>query len=84
MRFYRWEDWRKIVDAAALTGKEWFALIPRHSFDMAQHLRDRWGWGVADLERSPLCPLPDGIAKVLPTNMLRHPALALPDLFDGH
>lgn len=75
MRFYRWDDWRRIVDASAVTGKEWFTRIPRHGFDMAQHLRDRWGWAAADLERSPICPLPDGIAEVLPSNMLPHPSL---------
>lgn len=75
MRFYRWDDWCRIVDASAATGKEWFALIPRHGFDMAQHLRNRWGWGVADIECSPLCPLLDVIIEALPDNMLPHPSL---------
>ena len=75
MRFYRFDDWRRLVDVSAVTGVEWFALIPRHSIDIAQHLRNRWGWGVADLERSPLCPLPDAVIAVLPRNLLPHPAL---------
>ncbi len=73
MRFYRWGDWCKTVEASAVTGVEWFARIPRHGIDIAQHLRNRWGWGVANLERSPLCPLPDAIVEVLPVNMLPHP-----------
>lgn len=75
MRFYRWDDWRRLVDASAVTGSEWFALIPRHGLDIAQHLRNRWGWRAADLERSPLCQLPDTIIASLPGNMLPHPAL---------
>ena len=75
LRFYRWDDWRRIVDASAVTGSEWFAMIPRHGLDIAQHLRSRWGWRAADLERSPICPLPDAIIAALPRNMLRHPAL---------
>ncbi|TXC68262.1 hypothetical protein FSZ31_11290 [Sphingorhabdus soli] len=75
LRFYRWDEWRKVVDASAVTGREWFAQIPPHSIDIAQHLRDRWGWHAADLERSPICPFPDAIAEVLPNNMLPHPNL---------
>lgn len=75
LRFYRWDEWIRIVDGSAVTGKEWFALIPRHGIDIARHLRDRWGWRIADLETSPLCPLPDAIAEVLPGNMLPHPTL---------
>lgn len=75
MRFYRWDDWRRLVDASAVTGNEWFFRIPRHGLDIAQHLRDRWGWQAADLERSPVFPLPVGITMSLPGNMLPHPAL---------
>ena len=75
LRFYRWDDWQRIVDTSAVTGSEWFALIPRYGIDLAQHLRKRWGWHAADLERSPLCPLPDAITQALPDNMLPHPAL---------
>ena len=74
-RHFAWDQWCRIVDGAAVTSREWFALIPRHSIDIAQHLRNRWGWGVADLERSPLSPLPDAIAEMLPNNMLPHPCL---------
>ena len=74
-RLYRTDNWRRIVEASAVSGREWFALVPEHSLDIAQHLRNRWGWGVADLERSPLCPLPDAIAAVLPRNLLPLPAL---------
>jgi len=75
LRFYRWNDWRKLVDASAVTGNVWFAMIPPQAVDVAQHLRDRWGWRAADLERSPICPLPDAIVAALPDNMLLHPAL---------
>ena len=75
LRFYRWEDWRRLVDASAVNGREWFALIPRQAVDIAQHLRDRWGWRAGDLERSPICPLPEAIIATLPDNMLSHPAL---------
>ncbi len=75
LRFYRWHDWRLLVDATAVTGNEWFARVPRREIDIAQHLRDRWGWHAADLERSPICPFPDFIAEALPSNILRHPNL---------
>lgn len=74
-RPYQWDAWRRIVDGAAITGREWFALAPRHGIDLAQHLRDRFGWRVADIEQSPLSPLHDEIATLLPTNMLLHPNL---------
>lgn len=74
-RHFAWDAWRRIVDGAALTGREWFALAPRHGIDIAQHLRDRWGWTAADIECSPISPLPDHIAALLPGNMLPHPAL---------
>lgn len=75
LRPWQWDAWCKIVDASAATGREWFALAPRHGLELAQHLRDRFGWYVADIERSPLSPLPDAIAALLPTNMLQHPRL---------
>lgn len=75
LRFYRWRDWRTLVDASAVTGSEWFSRIPQHEINIAQHLRNRWGWHAADLERSPICPLPDAIAEALPSNMLPHPVL---------
>lgn len=75
LRFWKWDAWRRIVDASADTGREWFSLIPRHRIDLAQHLRNRWGWHAADLEKSPICPFPDFIAEVLPGQMLPHPAL---------
>ena len=81
LRFHRWNDWRRLVDASAVTGSEWFALIPRHAVDVAQHLRNRWGWMAADLESSPMCPLPKAIVAALPGNMLPHPALLAPSLF---
>lgn len=74
-RHFEWDHWRAVVDAAAVTGREWFAIAPRHGLDLAQHLRDKSGWSVADIERSPLCPLPDWITSVLPGNMLKHPHL---------
>lgn len=75
-RHFEWDQWRRIVDAAAVTGREWFALAPRHRIDIAQHLRNRWGWRAADIERSPVTPLPDAIAALLPDNMLPHPNLS--------
>ncbi|MEO6389348.1 MAG: hypothetical protein ABIT16_02450 [Croceibacterium sp.] len=75
MRFYRWSEWQTLVDASAVTGSEWFVMVPRHAIDIAQHLRDRWGWQAANLEQSPICPFPDVIAEALPGNMLPHPAL---------
>lgn len=75
LRFYRWDDWRRLVHASSVTGREWFARIPRHRIDIAQHLRDRWGWHAANLEQSPICPFPDVIAEALPLNMLPHPAI---------
>lgn len=75
MRPFQWEAWRRIVDASATTGREWFALAPRHGLDLAQHLRDKFGWRAADIERSPLSPLPDPIVVLLPGNMLDHPNL---------
>lgn len=75
LRPWQWEAWRRIVDASVVTGREWFALAPRRGLDLAQHLRDRFGWQVADIERSPLSPLPDAVALLLPGNMWRHPML---------
>lgn len=75
LRPWQWDAWRGLVDASATTGREWFALAPRYGLDIAQHLRNRWGWGVADIERSPMTPLPEFIASVLPGNMLGHPFL---------
>lgn len=60
LRPYQWDAWRRTVDASAVTGGEWFALAPRHGLDLAQHLRDKFGWTVADVERSPMTPLPSG------------------------
>jgi len=76
LRFWQWDAWRQIVNASAVTGEEWFALTPRHSIDIAGHLRHRWGWRVVDIERSPIMSLPDAIAVVLPDNMLAHPRLS--------
>lgn len=75
LRPFQWDAWRRIIDASATTGREWFALAPRHGLNLAQHLRDKFGWRVADIERSPLSPLPDPIAVLLPGNMVLHPAL---------
>ena len=75
LRPYHWKAWREIVEASANTGREWFALAPMHGLDLAQHLLGQFGWGVADIERSPLMPLPDFIAGRLPGNMLQHPHL---------
>lgn len=75
-RAFEWVQWRAIVDAAAITGREWFALAPRNGIDMAQHLRERWGWKAADIERSPIAQLPKAIIAQLPGNMLQHPELS--------
>ena len=75
LRQWQWKAWCNIVDASATTGREWFALMPRYGLDIAQHLRNRWGWGVADIERSPVTPLPHDIIAALPGNMLGHPFL---------
>lgn len=74
-RPYQWDAWRKIVDAAAITGREWFALAPKQGLDLARHLRDRFGRYAADIERSPILPLPDAIATLMPSNMVPHPNL---------
>lgn len=73
MRPWQWDAWRRIVDQAAVTGKEWFVLAPRYGIDIAGHLRERWGASVANIERSPITPLPTAIVAVLPGNMLPHP-----------
>jgi hypothetical protein len=75
LRPWQWDAWRKIVDASAITGREWFALAPRRGLDLAQHLRDKFGWQVADIERSPLSPLPAAVVSLLPANMWHHPYL---------
>lgn len=75
LRPYQWGAWQRIVDAASITGREWFALAPRNGLDLADHLRKKFGSQVADIERSPLLPLPDAIAVRLPGNMLHHPDL---------
>jgi hypothetical protein len=75
LRSFQWDAWRKIVDSSAITGREWFALAPRIGLDLAEHLRKKFGPQVADIERSPLFPLPDEIATLLPANMLQHPDL---------
>ena len=74
-RHFAWDAWRKIVDASTVTGREWWALAPRFGLDIAAHLRNRHGWQAADVARSPIAPLPDAIAGLLPGNMLAHPAL---------
>jgi len=75
LRPWQGDAWRRIVDASAVTGREWFALAPRYGLDLAQHLRDKFGWRAADIEGSPISPLPDAIAVLLPGNMLPHPSL---------
>lgn len=75
LRPWQWDAWRRIVDEAAISGREWFALTPRYGFDIAEHLRSRWGWSVMDIEASPMTPLPDFITLELPGNMLPHPSL---------
>lgn len=75
LRPYRWTEWRKIVDTSAITGREWFALAPPNGADIAGYLRMQWGWAAADLVKSPIRPLPDVIAEMLPGNMLDHPEL---------
>ena len=74
-RTRQWDAWRRIVDANAVSGREWYALAPQNGLDLGQHLRDKFGWRVADIERSPLSPLPDVISTLLPGNMLAHPQL---------
>lgn len=74
-RSFQWEAWRRLVGAYTTTGSEWFALAPRNGLDLAKHLRSKFGWAVADIEHSPLSPLPDIIIGRLPDNMLRHPRL---------
>lgn len=73
LRPWQWEAWRRIVDRAAVTGREWFVLAPRYGIDIGQHLRDRWGATVMDIENSPVSPLPDAITALLPGNMFPHP-----------
>lgn len=75
LRPWQWDAWRRIVEAAAVTGREWFVVAPRYGIDIADHLRSRWGWCAADIERSPIFPLPDALAKLLPGNMLPHDQL---------
>lgn len=75
LRPWQWDAWRRIVDKADISGGEWFALLPRYGLDIAEHLRKRWGWSVADIEASPMTPLPESIASQLPVNMLPHPEL---------
>ena len=74
-RPWQWDAWRKIVDEAAITGREWFFLAPRFGLDIAEHVRSQWGWSVADIEASPMTPLPGSIVAKLPSNMLLHPLL---------
>jgi hypothetical protein len=74
-RHFAWSAWRKIVDAYAVTGREWWALAPRYGIDIAEHLRARHRWGAADITRSPIAALPDAIIAQLPGNMLAHPML---------
>lgn len=73
-RPWQFDAWRRIVDAVAITGREWFVLAPRYGIDIADHLRSLQGWGAADIERSPISPLPPTIVAMLPGNMLPHPA----------
>lgn len=61
-----------------MTGREWFAVTPRNGIDIAQHLRDRWGASVMDIENSAVSPLPDTITALLPGNMFPHPELLEP------
>lgn len=75
LRPWRWNEWRRLVDSSAITGREWFALAPREGIDIAQHLRNRWGWDAARIDRSPITPLPETIAHLLPTNLLPHPSI---------
>ncbi len=75
MRPWQWDAWRRIVDAGAVTGREWFVSAPRYGIDIAGHLRRNQGWSAADIERSPISPLPHVIAMLLPGKMLGHPAL---------
>lgn len=71
-RHFAWDAWRRLVDAHAVTGREWWAITPRHGLDIAEHLRARHGWAAADIEHSPIAPLPDAITALLPGNMLHH------------
>jgi hypothetical protein len=75
MRPWHWDAWRRMVDAAAVTGQEWFVLAPRYGIDIAEHLRNRWGWTAANIEMSPVAPLPEAIVAVLPCNLLHHERL---------
>jgi hypothetical protein len=73
LRHWHWDAWRRIVDEAATSGEEWFALTPRYGLNLAEHLRSRWGWAVVDIEASPITPLSKSVAALLPNNMLVHP-----------
>lgn len=75
LRSWQWDAWLRIVKAATRTGQEWFVLAPRYGLDLAGHLRARWGHQAADIERSPITPLPESIASLLPGNMLAYPDL---------
>ena len=77
LRPWQWDAWRRIVDQAAVTGQEWFVLAPRYGIDIAQHLRDRWGASVMDIENSPVSPLPDAITAMLPGNMFPHTEVSM-------
>jgi hypothetical protein len=75
-RHFAWEAWRKVVDAFAVTGREWWALTPRYGIDIARHLRSRYGWAAADLTQSPIAAWPEAVTIRLPGNMLAHPMLS--------
>ena len=72
LRPWNWNAWRRIVDEAAVTGREWFALAPPNGVDLARHLREQIGPEVIDIEASPLLPLPEAVIALLPSNMLPH------------
>lgn len=48
-RFNAADAWRRIVEQYAVTGEEWFALLPLHATDLAGALRTTHGPEIADV-----------------------------------
>ena len=50
-RFKKPDNWRRIVDQHDMTGEEWFAKLSLEPVDLASHLRQEHGEGIADVFR---------------------------------
>ena len=70
------EAWQQISERFAVTGLEWFTIIPPPETDIAAHLRTEREWQAADLLASLATALPSSNNRELPTNLMRHPQLA--------